>query len=55
MDIEKTIKNLRANGFAVSYFDTAEQALDYMESEIKGETVGFGGSTTVNNWAVRQS
>ena len=45
--MEKTRKNLEKRGYVVSVFDTAEQASVYLEAQIHGQTVGFGGSMTV--------
>ena len=47
MDIQKTIENLKRNGFAARYFETAQEAADYMVSALHGKTVGIGGSMTV--------
>ena len=47
MNIEKTIKNLKARHFDVSYFETGAEAADYVCSQIEGSTVGIGGSKTV--------
>jgi hypothetical protein len=46
MDCTKLLEKLRAHGFSAVYFDTAQQAAEYLSREIKGETVGFGGSQT---------
>lgn len=40
-------ENLEKRGFFVSHFHTATQAADYLDSQIDGCTVGFGGSVTV--------
>lgn len=45
-DIEKLRANLEERGFATSYFETAQQAADYLDSQIDGVSVGFGGSVT---------
>ena len=47
MDIQKTIDNLKREGFTVSYFETAAQAADYICAQFSGKTIGFGGSETV--------
>ncbi|MBQ2058565.1 MAG: lactate utilization protein [Firmicutes bacterium] len=47
MDFSKLAQNLKDNGFAVSCFATAAEASDYLNSQIDGETVGIGGSMTV--------
>ena len=43
----RTAEALRQRGFAVSIFETAEAAADYLDSAIDGRTVGFGGSMTL--------
>ena len=45
-DIEKLRKNLEANGFKTSCFDTGDEACAYLNSQLDGTTVGFGGSET---------
>lgn len=45
--LERTAKALRQRGFAVSVFETAEAAADYLDSAIDNRTVGFGGSMTL--------
>lgn len=47
MDIEKTIKNLKSRGFAVTYFDTGAQAAQHVAQQLHNTTVGIGGSKTV--------
>ena len=46
MDIKKTIKNMELRGFPVKFFATGEEAAKYLCDEIKGTTVGIGGSKT---------
>ena len=46
-DIEKTIKSLERNRYTVSYFETMEEAADYLDSQIDGKVVGFGDSKTI--------
>lgn len=45
--MEKTIENLRKNGFEVSRFHTAWEAVEYIGRTLRGKTVGIGGSMTV--------
>ncbi len=45
--MNKTIENLKRNGFVVTEFDTAAQAADYLAESIRGKTVGMGGSVTL--------
>lgn len=40
-------RNLEARGFAVRAFATKEEAAGYLDREIDGVSVGFGGSMTV--------
>lgn len=46
-NVEITIENLRKRGFLVSYFDTASDAAAYLNSAIDGQSVGVGGSVTL--------
>lgn len=45
-DIEKLRRNLEDNGFATSYFETAEEAARYLDGKLDGKTIGIGGSMT---------
>jgi L-lactate utilization protein LutB len=45
--MEKTIEQLRKNGFEVTQFATAQAAADYIGQSLTGKTVGIGGSMTV--------
>ncbi|MCD7844966.1 MAG: lactate utilization protein [Oscillospiraceae bacterium] len=47
MDREKTIANLRKNGFEVTEMETSAQAAAYIGQALRGKTVGIGGSMTV--------
>ena len=42
--MEKTIENLRKNGFTVTEFDTRQAAADYLVDSLHGKTIGMGGS-----------
>ena len=46
-NITETAKNLEARGFTVRCFDTARQAVDYLDSQIDQSSVAFGGSITL--------
>ena len=46
MNLENAMENLKKRGFHVSYFQNRQMAADYMQKEIKGTTVGIGGSKT---------
>ena len=45
--LEKTAEALQSRGFAVSCCDTAEQAARTIAGSLSGQTVGFGGSVTL--------
>lgn len=47
MNFETVKQNLLARGYAVSCFDTAKQAADYLNDAIDQKTVGMGGSVTL--------
>lgn len=46
-NIEKTMANLNSRGFDASFFRKGKEAADYVVSQLNGETIGFGGSKTV--------
>ena len=46
-DWTKLTENLEARDFTVRAFATAAEAADYLDKEIDGVSVGFGGSMTV--------
>lgn len=45
-DIEKLRRNLEENGFATSYFETAEEAARYLDGKLDGKSIGVGGTLT---------
>ena len=47
MDFTNVAKALTARGFKVSSFETAKEAAEYLNTQIDGVTVGFGGSITL--------
>ena len=49
MDLTTVEKNLEERGFKVSAFATAKEAADYLNAQIDGESVSFGGSMTVTD------
>lgn len=48
-DIERLQKNLTSHGFRTSFFQTKEEAADYLCASIHNSTVGFGGSKTLED------
>lgn len=46
-DWSKLTENLQRRGYTVQHFATAQEAADYLDSQIDGVTVGFGGSMTL--------
>ena len=51
-DLETLRRNLEAEGFETSYFETAQAAADYLDGRIDGTTVGFGGSVSVQQLGI---
>lgn len=54
MNIEKTVKSLEERGFSVKTFSGSAEAADYLCGELKGHTVGIGGSKTVEQLALHE-
>ena len=48
MDFTKVSENLKARGYAVQCFATAQEAADYLNGAIDGVSVAFGGSVTLD-------
>ncbi len=48
MNIEKTLENFRSNGFEAVYFETVNEAVEYLDNKIDGVSVSYGGSMTVS-------
>lgn len=48
MDLTTVEKNLKERGFKVAAFATAKEAADYLNAQIDGESVSFGGSMTLS-------
>lgn len=53
-DLKKLQQNLEERGFAVTRFDTAAQAADYLDAALDGKTVGIGGSMTVQEMGLAE-
>ena len=49
MDIEKTVRSLEKNRYTVSFFESSEEAAEYIDKAIYGRTVGFGDSMTMKS------
>lgn len=47
INIDETINNLKSRGFDASFFQSGKEAVDYLASSLKDETIGFGGSMTL--------
>ena len=54
-NIDLLRKNLEAKGYATSYFATAKEASDYLNAQLDGTTVAFGGSTTLSEMGLYDS
>ena len=48
MNESNLIQNLESRGFTVRAFDTGAQAAEYLAETIRGNTVGFGGSMSLD-------
>lgn len=55
MDLTNVKTNLEKRGYTVSCFDTAAQAAAYLNEQIDGKTVGFGGSVTLGQMGLYES
>lgn len=53
-DLEKLKHSLEERGFAVSCFDTAEEAADYLDAALDGKTIGIGGSVTIQEMGLAE-
>ena len=49
MDFTALKKTLEKHGFVVSCFANKEEAAEHLEQTVSGETIGFGGSVTVQD------
>lgn len=47
MNFSTVEKNLKDRGYAVTSFETAAEAVRYLDAQIDRQTVGFGGSVTL--------
>jgi len=55
MDFTKLKDRLIKNGYEVSVFSTGTEAAEYLNKEIDGTDVGFGGSVTITELGLRES
>lgn len=46
-DLEKLKKTMEERGYKTSFFSTAKEAADYLDSRLDGAVVAFGGSVTL--------
>lgn len=54
MAFEKLKAKLEQNGYTVSVFSTGAEAADYLAGEVKGMSVGLGGSMTLKEMGVEE-
>ena len=47
MNMDYAVRNLEKRGFAVSRFETKEEARDYLSAKLSGVVIGMGGSVTL--------
>ena len=55
MDFSKAKKNLERNGFEVHVFKTGREAKAYLNGELDGTSIGFGGSKTLDQLGLFES
>ncbi len=55
MSFETLQKSLEKKGYIVTCFDTAAEAARYLNAQIDGKTVGFGGSMTLKEMGVYET
>ena len=48
MKFDTVKQNLEARGYAVRVFSTGKEAADYLDANLDGKSVGFGGSVTLD-------
>lgn len=49
MDIQTAIEALKKNRYSVSFFQTGEEAADYLDSQLDKKVIGFGDSATMSS------
>ena len=47
MNIEKAIAAFKHNGYCVTFFETAEEAANYLDTSLNDKSIGFGDSDTL--------
>lgn len=55
MDFSIVEKNLKSRGYMVTIFESADEAVRYLDSRINGQTVGFGGSVTLEQMGLYET
>ena len=55
MDFTTVEKNLNDRGFQVTISENQEEAVKYLETQINGQTVGFGGSVTLEQMGLYEA
>lgn len=48
-DIPRLLNVLRVHGFQSAFFDSGAAAVDYLDRALDGQTIGFGGSVTLQD------
>lgn len=54
-DMEQLRKNLEARGYQTSLFETAAEAVAYLDRALDARTIGFGGSQTVRDMGLYET
>ena len=55
MDFTTVEKNLNDRGFQVTIFENQEEAVKYLETQINGQNVGFGGFVTLEQMGLYEA
>ena len=53
MDLQTVKTNLEKKGYKVSVINSSHEIIEYLKANIKGMTVGFGGSQTLTELNLR--
>lgn len=55
MNLENTLKNFEKNGFKTRHFSTPNELQEFLKSEIRGMSVGMGGSVSLSQLGVYET
>lgn len=55
MDFSALERNLKSKGYTVAVFENTDDAVKYLDGQINGQTVGFGGSMTLEQMGLYET